>query len=267
MAILNFVALKATKRMIYACLAALVAGFVDAIVGGGGLVQAPALFILFPNFSVPRIIGTNRFASFMGTAVAAWQYARKVEIPWRTVLFGGIGAGVMSFIGARFSSLISSEILKPIILVLMVAIAVYTYFKKDLGHQEQLRVSVQLIPVYGLLVGMSCGFYNGFVGPGTGSLLVFGFVSLIGYNFLTGSAISKFINVIADVFSLIFFLLHGYVTFEIAIPMMICNMIGSYLGSRTAILRGNGFVRLFFLGVIGALLLRFGWDVFQEILK
>jgi uncharacterized membrane protein YfcA len=174
---------NSTKAMIYACLAALLAGFVDAIVGGGGLIQAPAMFILFPSFSVPRIIGTNRFASFMGTAVAAWQYSRKVAIPWRTVLYGGIGAGAMSFLGARFSSLVSSEVLKPIILVLMVAIAVYTYFKKDLGHQEQFRVSVQLIPVYGLLVGMSCGFYNGFVGPGTGSLLVFGFVSLIGYNF------------------------------------------------------------------------------------
>lgn len=248
--------------MIYACLAALMAGFVDAIVGGGGLIQAPAMFILFPSFPVPRIIGTNRFASFMGTAVAAWQYSRKVEVPWRTVLYGGVGAGAMSFLGARFSSMISSEVLKPIILVLMVAIAIYTYLKKDLGHQEQFRVAGYLIPAYGLLIGITCGFYNGLVGPGTGSLLVFGFVSLIGYNFLTGSAISKFINVVADVFSLIFFLWHGYVTFEIAIPMMLCNMVGSFLGSRTAILRGNGFVRLFFLCVIGALLLRFGWDVF-----
>lgn len=248
--------------MIYACLAALMAGFVDAIVGGGGLIQAPAMFILFPSFPVPRIIGTNRFASFMGTAVAAWQYSRKVEVPWRTVLYGGVGAGAMSFLGARFSSMISSEVLKPIILVLMVAIAIYTYLKKDLGHQEQFRVTAYLIPAYGLLIGITCGFYNGLVGPGTGSLLVFGFVSLIGYNFLTGSAISKFINVVADVFSLIFFLLHGYVSFEIAIPMMLCNMVGSFLGSRTAILRGNGFVRLFFLCVIGALLLRFGWDVF-----
>lgn len=248
--------------MIYACLAALMAGFVDAIVGGGGLIQAPAMFILFPSFPVPRIIGTNRFASFMGTAVAAWQYSRKVEVPWRTVLYGGVGAGAMSFLGARFSSMISSDVLKPIILVLMVAIAIYTYLKKDLGHQEQFRVAGYLIPAYGLLIGITCGFYNGLVGPGTGSLLVFGFVSLIGYNFLTGSAISKFINVVADVFSLIFFLWHGYVSFEIAIPMMLCNMVGSFLGSRTAILRGNGFVRLFFLCVIGALLLRFGWDVF-----
>ena len=253
--------------MIYACLAALMAGFVDAIVGGGGLIQAPAMFILFPSFPVPRIIGTNRFASFMGTAVAAWQYSRKVEVPWRTVLYGGVGAGAMSFLGARFSSMISSEVLKPIILVLMVAIAIYTYLKKDLGHQEQFRVAGYLIPAYGLLIGITCGFYNGLVGPGTGSLLVFGFVSLIGYNFLTGSAISKFINVVADVFSLIFFLWHGYVTFEIAIPMMLCNMVGSFLGSRTAILRGNGFVRLFFLCVIGALLLRFGWDVFWGLQK
>jgi len=170
-------------------------------------------------------------------------------------------------LGARFSSMISSEVLKPIILVLMVAIAIYTYLKKDLGHQEQFQVAGYLIPAYGLLIGITCGFYNGLVGPGTGSLLVFGFVSLIGYNFLTGSAISKFINVVADVFSLIFFLWHGYVSFEIAIPMMLCNMVGSFLGSRTAILRGNGFVRMFFLCVIGALLLRFGWDVFLGLQK
>ena len=186
--------------MIYACLAALMAGFVDAIVGGGGLIQAPAMFILFPSFPVPRIIGTNRFASFMGTAVAAWQYSRKVDVPWRTVLFGGVGAGAMSFLGARFSSMISSDVLKPIILVLMVAIAVYTYLKKDLGHQEQFRVAAYLIPAYGLFIGITCGFYNGLVGPGTGSLLVFGFVSLIGYNFLTGSAISKFINSLLKIF-------------------------------------------------------------------
>ena len=226
-----------------------------------GLVQVPALFILYPHFEIPRIIGTNRFSSFMGTAVAGYQYSKKVEIPWRTVIYAGIGAGIMAFLGAKISDIVDEKILKPVILVLMTAIAIYTFTKKDLGQDERLKFELAKVPFYGLLIGSSAGFYNGFVGPGTGSLLVFGFVSIIGYGFLKASAISKIVNVIADVSSLGFFISAGYVQFEIAIPMMICNMIGAYFGSKMAILKGNEFVRKFFLIVIFALILRFGWDI------
>jgi len=243
------------------CCAALLAGFVDSIVGGGGLVQVPALFILYPHFEIPRIIGTNRFSSFMGTAVAGYQYAKKVEIPWRTVIYAGIGAGIMAFLGAKISDIVDEKILKPVILVLMTVIAIYTFTKKDLGQDEKLKFELAKVPFYGLVIGSSAGFYNGFVGPGTGSLLVFGFVSIIGYGFLKASAISKIVNVIADVSSLGFFITQGYVQFEIAIPMMLCNMTGSYFGSKMAILKGNKFVRNFFLVVIFALILRFGWDI------
>ena len=248
-------------QLLLMCFAALLAGFVDSIVGGGGLVQVPALFILYPHFEIPRIIGTNRFSSFMGTAVAGYQYAKKVEIPWRTVIYAGVGAGVMAFLGAKISDLIDEKILKPIILILMTAIAIYTFKKKDLGQEEMLKFQLTKVPFYGLMIGASAGFYNGFVGPGTGSLLVFGFVSVIGYGFLKASAISKIVNVIADVASLGFFITQGYVQFEIAIPMMLCNMTGSYFGSKMAILKGNEFVRNFFLIVIFALILRFGWDI------
>jgi uncharacterized protein len=246
-----------------ACLAALLAGFIDSIVGGGGLVQAPALFILFPHYSVPQIIGTNRFASFMGTGVAGYQYAKKVKIPLKTVFFAGIGAGIMSYLGALMSSLMSEQILKPTILILMTLIAIYTYRKKDLGQESNHRFELSKIPFYGLLIGMSTGFYNGFVGPGTGSLLVFGFVSIIGYNFLTASAISKVVNVVADVCSLIFFVKNGFIAYEVALPMMVCNMTGSYIGSRMALLRGNGFIRILFLVVVFGLILRFGYDIWK----
>jgi uncharacterized membrane protein YfcA len=250
-------------HLLLMCCAALLAGFVDSIVGGGGLVQVPALFILFPHFEIPRIIGTNRFSSFMGTAVAGYQYSKKVEIPWRTVIYAGIGAGVMAFLGAKISDIIDEKILKPVILVLMTAIAIYTFTKKDLGQDEKLKFELAKVPLYGLMIGSSAGFYNGFVGPGTGSLLVFGFVSVIGYGFLKASAISKIINVIADISSLGYFIVAGYVQYEIALPMMICNMIGSYLGSKMAILKGNEFVRTFFLFVIFALILRFAWDIIK----
>lgn len=225
--------------------------------------QVPALFILFPSYSVPQIIGTNRFSSFMGTAVAGYQYSRKVKIPWKTVVYAGIGAAVMAYSGALISSMMSAHILKPTILLLMTVIAIYTYRKKDLGQEEKLRFSLAAIPFYGLLIGMATGFYNGFVGPGTGSLLVFGFVSVIGYNFLSASAISKVVNVIADIASLIFFVSKGFIMYKIALPMMICNMAGSYTGSKIAILRGNAFVRVIFLVVVFGLILRFAYDVLQ----
>lgn len=251
------------ETTVIACIAAFFAGFIDSIVGGGGLVQVPALFILFPHYSVPQVIGTNRFSSFMGTAVAGYQYAKKVKIPWKTVIYAGIGAAVMSYSGALLSSLMSARILKPTILVLMGAIAIYTYKNKSLGQEEKLRLGLSAVPWYGLLIGMAIGFYNGFVGPGTGSLLVFGFVSIVGYNFLSASAISKVINVIADVASLIFFVSKGFVVFQIALPMMLCNMAGSYVGSKIAILRGNSFVRVIFLVVVFGLILRFGYDVLK----
>jgi uncharacterized protein len=249
--------------LIFACFAALLAGFVDSIVGGGGLVQAPSLFILYPELRVPNIIGTNRFSSFMGTSVAGYQYAKKVKLPLKTILFAAFGAAVASYSGALISSLMNERILKPTILILITVIAIYTYRKKDLGQEENDRISPNKIPIYGLLIGSLTGFYNGFVGPGTGSLLVFGFVSIIGYSFLKASAVAKIINVVADVFSLIFFVTKGFVIYKIALPMMICNVIGSYFGSKMAILKGNSFVRYFFLIVIFGLILRFGYDVFR----
>ncbi len=243
------------------CLFAFLAGFIDSIVGGGGLVQIPAFFILYPQLSVPQIISTNRLASAVGTAVAAWNYARTVPIPWKTVLYAGAGATVMSYLGATVQSMLPSAALKPIILLLIVAIAIFTYRKKDFGQHEAFRVPEEQRPWYALAIGMVLGFYNGFVGPGTGSLLVFAFVSMIGYSFLSSSALSKVVNVIADTASLVFFLFHGYVLFHLALPMMVCNVAGSYAGSRMALLRGNVFIRKVFIVVVMGIVLRFGWDV------
>lgn len=249
------------------CLAALLAGFIDSVVGGGGLVQIPVLFILFPSFPVPRVIGTNRFASFMGTGVAAWQYIKRVDVPWQIVLWAGVSASAMSYLGAQASSLMPAAVLKPIMLVLMTCIAIYTYRNKTLGHEENLRLSPQKLPWLAGLLGGAIGFYNGFVGPGTGSLLVFGFVSLLGFDFLRASAQSKIINVVADVSSLIFFVLNGYVVYELAIPMMVCNMAGSFIGSRMAIGRGSTFIRALFLVVVFGLMIRFGYEIVVQWIK
>ena len=246
------------------CLFAFLAGFIDSIVGGGGLVQVPAFFVLYPTLPVPNVIGSNRIASAVGTSVAAWNYGRKVRIPWEPVLYAGLSSAVFSYLGATVQSMLPSSVLKPIILALIIAIAVHTYLKKDFGQHERLRIDAQRLPLWAAGIGALLGFYNGFVGPGTGSLLMFGFVSVIGYNLLTASAVSKVVNVIADVASLVFFITHKYVLFHIALPIMVFNVAGSYVGSHMAMLRGNAFIRKVFLVVVAGIVLRFGWDVLQS---
>lgn len=244
------------------CAFAFLAGFIDSIVGGGGLVQIPAFFVLYPQLSVPNVISTNRLASAVGTAVAAWNYSRSVSIPWKTVLYAGVTASICSYMGARVQSMLPTAVLKPVILILIVMIAIYTYRKKDFGLEESFRVAPERLRWWAMGIGGALGFYNGFVGPGTGSMLVFGFVSLIGYNFLTASGISKVINVIADVSSLVFFFMNKTILYHLAFPMMACNVAGSYMGSRMAVLRGNGFVRQVFIIVVTGIVARFAWDVY-----
>lgn len=251
------------SALLLLCLFAFLAGFIDSVVGGGGLVQIPAFFVLYPHLGVSNIIGTNRLASAVGTAVAALNYLRSVRIDWKTVLYAAVAAAFCSYGGALVQSQIPAWIMKPVIFVLIVLIALYTYANKTFGVEDRLRFTAEKTPVYAALIGAAMGLYNGLIGPGTGSLLVFAFVSIVGYSFLRASAISKIINVVADVSSLVFFIYHGFVLYQLALPMMACNVAGAYAGSRMAVLRGNTFIRKLFLVILAGLLLRFAWDIFQ----
>jgi uncharacterized protein len=241
---------------------AIFAGFIDAVVGGGGLVQVPLLLLLFPELSHVQVIASNRFASAAGTAVAAFHYIRSIGVNTMVVVTAGIASAISSFGGTFVMRLIRPEVFKPILLVIIALLAVYTFVKKDLGKIHEPRFSGKKKLLVCALIGLVLGFYNGFIGPGTGSLLVFSMVSIMGMNFLHASSSSKVINVIADAASLVGFLISGSVVFKLALPMMAGNMLGSYIGSKTAIARGNNFVRYIFLLVIAILLVRLSWDIF-----
>jgi uncharacterized protein len=243
------------------CLGAAFAGFIDAVVGGGGLVQVPLLLILFPELSHVQIIATNRFASIAGTSVAALQYIRSVGIDTAVVLVAGITSAIASFSGTFVMKLIKPEVFKPMLLIIIILLAVYTFIKKDFGSVHLPKFTGSKFLIICGLIGAATGFYNGFIGPGTGTLLVFSFVSIAGMSFLHASSTSKIVNAIADAASLIGFLLSKSVVFKLAIPMMLSNMLGSYIGSKTAILKGNVFIRYVFLAVISLLILRLSWDL------
>ena len=246
------------------CIGAAFAGFIDAVVGGGGLVQVPMLFILFPELSHVQVIASNRFASIAGTSVAAAQYIRHVGIDTSFVLITGLSSAVSSFAGTFVMGMVKPSVFKPMLLCIIVVLALYTFVKKDLGIEHAPKYNGQKLWALCVLIGGALGFYNGFIGPGTGTLLVFAFVTVLQVGFLQGSASAKIVNAMADFASLIGFFLSGSIVYKIAVPMMLSNMAGGYLGSKAAILRGNRFVRYIFLLVLTLLIARLGWDVWMS---
>jgi len=243
------------------CLAAFVAGLVDAIAGGGGLIQLPALLILLPDAALPALLGTNKLASLCGTSVATVSYARQVAIPWRAALPAAACALFASFAGARVVTLLRPDLLKPIVLLLLVAVAVYTFAQKKFGGEQLQLAAAQRSVLVGAAMGGAIGFYDGFFGPGTGSFLIFLFVALFGLDFLHASAAAKLVNVVTNLAALSYFALSGNVSYRLAVPMAACNILGAMVGTRLAVARGNKLVRLVFMLMIGAVIARFAYDV------
>ncbi|MBK6936128.1 MAG: TSUP family transporter [Chitinophagaceae bacterium] len=241
---------------------AFTAGFIDSVVGGGGLIQLPAMLISFPNTPLPTLFGTNKISALSGTAVAAFQYARRVKFEFLLLAVVSLCALASSYAGARAVSAINVKALKPVILVILVLIAVYTYFKKDLGSVQTKQLSLNRKIIFGSLIGLAVGFYDGFFGPGTGSFFVLGFVVLLGYEFVTASAYAKILNCMTNIAALFVFIRQGNYLLLIAILMAVGNVAGSILGSRTAIRRGNAFIRNVFLVIVSLMILRYSYDIF-----
>jgi len=248
--------------MLILCIAAFAAGFIDAIVGGGGLIQTPAILITLPQYPVATLLGTTKIPSFLGTSIAAVQYARIVQLRWKLLaIMCGI-ALLAAYAGSKTVSMVSNAFMKPIIFGMLIIVAIYTYSKKDFGIASLKNHSQQNEWLYGGLFALVIGFYDGFIGPGAGSFLVLFFISALGFDFLKASAHAKFVNLATNLGSIIFFGGSGHILFQYAIPMAICNFTGSMLGARLAILKGNTFIRIFFLVVIIGTIIRFGYDIF-----
>ncbi|MDP1765030.1 MAG: TSUP family transporter [Sediminibacterium sp.] len=251
-----------TLTLVLLCLFAFSAGFVDAIAGGGGLIQTPAALILLPQLPVATVIGSLKVPAFTGTAFAAWQYVKQVKIKWSLASIMCMTAFLAAFAGSEILTLVSNQYMKPIIFLVLIIVALYTYTKKNFGQHTHTKLSAQQEISYALIISIGIGFYDGFIGPGAGSFLVLAFISLLGFDFLHASANAKIINLSTNFGSIVLFLLKGTILWQMAIPMAICNGLGGILGARLAIKKGNKFIRIFFLLIISATLLRFGYDVF-----
>jgi uncharacterized membrane protein YfcA len=236
--------------------AALLAGWVDAVVGGGGLVQLPALLLGFPSASPGQVLATNKFSSVFGTTTSAVTYYRRVRPDLRTALPMATVAFLGSILGALIGVHIPKSAFSPIILICLVAVGAYTVLKPELGRATALRWSGRRHTSAAMLTGFVIGVYDGALGPGTGSFLVFALVGLLGYAFLEASAKAKIANVATNLGALVVFAPAGYVMVRVGVVMAAANLLGGYLGARTAVRFGSAFVRAVFLVVVSAFVLR-----------
>jgi uncharacterized membrane protein YfcA len=243
------------------CVLAYCAGLIDAAVGGGGLIQIPALINVFPAAHEATLFGTNKLAAVCGTSVAARSYIGRMHVAWSLVLPAAVAAFVMAFLGAATVSLIPRGVLRPLVLLLIVLMAVYVFWKKDFGRlQRPLKVGTRE-RVLSVLIGGAIGFYDGLFGPGTGSFLIFLFIRFFAFDFLQASASAKFVNIATNVAALIFFIPSGNVLYLVAIPMAAFNMLGAYSGTWLAVKRGTGFVRALFLILLLILVFKLAYDM------
>lgn len=253
-----------SDEIVLMCLASLGAGFFDAIVGGGGLIQIPALLLLFPQFAPATVLGTNKLISISGTTVAAWQYARGGHVQWRTLRLPVLAAFIGSAVGARLAAHLSASVMRPLVVALLVAVWVYTWRRRELGlvqHNPSTHYHPELVTA---AIALVVGAYDGFFGPGTGSFMMFGMTTLLGMEFLQATAHTKVLNWTTNLAALMTFGWQGHVQWLFAIPFVVANVLGGWLGSRLAMRRGSPFIRKFFLIVVAAILARLAWDMWRQ---
>ncbi len=239
------------------------AGWIDAVVGGGGLIQLPVM-LMIPGITPVQALATNKMGSIFGTATSSVTYYRRVKPDMRTALPMAAVALVGSVGGAVVAASLPGEVFKPIIVAALVAVLLFTAFRPGMGAHTALRHAGRTHYVVAACIGAVIGFYDGLIGPGTGSFLVIAMVSFMGYAFLEASAKAKIVNLATNAGALMFFLPHGSLLWGVGLILGGANMAGGYLGARTAVTQGSRFIRIVFLVVVTALIIKLGIDVWNE---
>lgn len=245
--------------------AAFAAGGIDAIVGGGGLIQVPALFGALPSALPATLLGTSKLAGLAGTASAAARYARRIAVPWRTILPAMALACVASLLGAAAVTHVSPRLFRPLVPVALLVVLGYTLAHRDLGRVHAPRAHGRRGTATGLALIAAIGCYDGFFGPGTGSFLMLLFVRHYGFDFLNAAAAARCVNVATNAMALAWFGAHGAVLWPLGAAMALANVAGAQLGARIALKRGAGFVRGLFVAIVATLIAKTAWDAFRPL--
>ena len=246
--------------LIFLAVAAFAAGLIDAIAGGGGLIQLPALMIGLAKTETVVILGTNKVPSIFGTSASALMYRRNIKTDSKLLLTMALPAFLGSMGGASLASQIPTEVLKPIVVSLLIAVLVYTWKRPQLGQMESLRQSEPVRLKIAAIAAAVIGFYDGIIGPGTGSFLVLILVAILGFAFLSASAIAKVVNVATNLGAIIIFGANGEIIWKIGLTLAIANVAGGLIGAYLALRGGSSLVRKVFMGVTLALIIKVAID-------
>jgi uncharacterized membrane protein YfcA len=243
-------------------LAALLAGFVDAIVGGGGLITVPALMIALPaGTPLPTLLGTNKVVAVTGATMAAGKFLRSGTLSWREMVGPVLASGLGAVAGVWLTYRVHGDFLRPVMLGLLVVMLAFTLLRPDLGQLHAPRFGLSHQRGLATCIALLLGFYDGFFGPGVGSLLIFLFVAILGFDFLRASALAKSVNWASNITAMGLFVWQGSWIPSVALGMAAANGVGGYLGAHVALSKGSAWVRGVFIGVVGALILRLGWQI------
>ena len=238
------------------------AGLVDAVAGGGGLIQVPALFAAYPDAPPATLLSTNKVSAIGGTLNAARRYLRHVSLPWAVVGPAVVAGFVGSLLGANAVSNFPAEPLRKALPFVLLLLLLYTWFQPSLGETHAPKVTSRFQQLKAVMLGLSIGFYDGFFGPGTGSFLLFGFVRFFDFDFLHASAATKLVNVATNLAAILLLASYGQIYWPLGFAMMAANIAGSQFGSRLAIKHGSAFVRKAFLLIVSVLILKSGWNAY-----
>lgn len=240
---------------------AIAAGWVDAVVGGGGLILLPAIMLGFPNLSPATAIGTNKLAAIAGTSSAAFSYARRTKIDWRTTLPAAAVAAAFSGLGALTASSIPPGLFRPVTMLLLLLVLAFVVLRPSFGTITEEREVQRMRRIAAmLLAGVVIGFYDGAFGPGTGTFLIITFTALLSMDFVASSAMAKFVNVGTNLGALVVFSLNGHILWQLGLAMAVFNVIGARLGARTALRRGATFVRVVLVVAVVGMVLRLAFQ-------
>ncbi|WP_024930767.1 TSUP family transporter [Methylophilus sp. OH31] len=243
--------------------AAFLAGVMDAMVGGGGLVTVPALLSTYTSLPPALLLGTNKCSSVFGTTVAAWRYSHRVQLDWTWLAPAALVAFVGAGLGAWTLTWMDPQFLRKLLPWVLLLVLVYTLKSPQFGlHHAPIRQSARARLWLALAIGAGIGWYDGFFGPGTGSFFIFLLVRWLGQDFLHASASAKVLNATTNLAALLMLAATGHVWWQVGLVMAAANVAGSLVGTALALKHGAGLVRRVFMLVVVLLILKTGVDAY-----
>ncbi|MBV9750054.1 MAG: TSUP family transporter [Acetobacteraceae bacterium] len=248
-----------TASLVFLAGAALLGGFLDAIVGGGGLIVVPALFSALPSIPPASVLGTSKGGSFFGLASSCTRYRHVVALPWRSLLPLMLTGFLAAAAGAWIIRVVPATFVRPIIPVVLALVLISSLLHRYPGRPASIVLTPARRAVAVALLA-AASFYDGFLGPGAGTMMLVVFLRLYRFDFLRAAAHAKFLNLATNGGALLVLALSDHVLWRFAVVLAATSILGAQLGARLAIARGSGFVRVCFIVASGSLIAKTAFD-------